>query len=530
MNVTETGVGTTGLSCPSDGFCAIADDSGDVITSADPSSPEPTWSTAHVDIEPVSRGAKRSLTEPASVPIEGIACPSTTLCVAIDSKGNVLSSTKPGGGAAAWHRENLDTPNQFDAISCAPGSTFCAAVDMEGRLFVSGDAGGGASTWRSAKLGAGAAPPDYTNIFWGISCPTVGFCMAFTSESQIFTSTEPANPASWRRTAGGPLTLPPFTPFAGATAQSTNAARASGAGTGVSVNGENIMSCPSTSFCAIPGFSAYEIWTTDDPTDGAATWHGAHPPQFVEGGENTVTSVGCATAQFCVAGTWLGEGLVSKDPGGDASAWPARLAPATIPPAPNELPVTHVSLKGTIRPRLAGASLYGNIFKEKTKLRFTVTAPYPMHPVSSLLVMGTLDKYMSVPGGFHERLNGFTISRSRRKLVKGIRVFSKGRKIPFTVKPQSDEGISITLKRPATPIKVTVSSPALALSYHALRAISHRRQAAVQMFVHPSDEVGGGNEHGYFPRFKTKVRILKARTGHRRHHHPRRGHRRHKSS
>ena len=250
-----------------------------------------------------------------------------------------------------------------------------------------------------------------------------------------------------------------------------------------------------------------------------------------EGGENTVTwSAVRLTARLCVAGISLGEGLVSEDPGGDASAWPARLAPATIPPAPDELPVTHVSLKGTIRPRLAGASLYGNIFREKAKLRFTVTAPYPMHPVSSLFVMGTLDKYMSVPGGFHERLNGFTISRSRRKLVKSIRVSSKGRKIPLTVKPQSGEGMTITLKRPATPIKVTVSSPALALSYHALRAISHRGQAAVQMFVHPSDEVGGGNEHGYFPRFKTKVRILKAKTGHRRHHHPRRRHRRHKSS
>ena len=255
MNVTETGVGTTGLSCPSDGFCAIADYSGDVITSADPSSPEPTWSTAHVDIEPVSRGAKRSLTEPASVPIEGIACPSTTLCVAIDSKGNVLSSTKPGGGAAAWHRENLDAPNQFDAISCAPGSTFCAAVDMEGRLFVSDARGWWRVDLALGEVGSWRGPAGLHEHLLGHSCPTVGFCMAFTSESQIFTSTEPANPAFLAadcRRATHAATLHTLCRSDRPKYERGTRIRR---GDGRRVDGENIMSCPSTSFCAIPGFS-----------------------------------------------------------------------------------------------------------------------------------------------------------------------------------------------------------------------------------------------------------------------------------
>jgi hypothetical protein len=530
MDITEENDGATGLSCPSAEFCAVVDSRGDVITSADPSSPVPSWRTAHVDIEPVSPGAGVALNGPGSIGIEGISCPSTTLCVAVDSDGNVITSTEPGGGAAAWRREDLDEANQFDAVTCAPGSTFCAAVDMEGRLFVSGDPAGGASTWRSAKLDAGATGSDYTDIFWGISCPTAGFCMASTSESRIFTSTEPANPASWRPTSGGPLTPPPFVPVAEVTARSTTAAHASDASSSVATDGENIMSCPSTSLCAIPGFSAYEIWTTEDPMDDAATWHGVHPPQFVVGGENDVTSVGCATAQLCVAGTWLGEGLVSEDPGGDASAWPARLAPATIPPAPDELPVTGVSLKGTIRPRFAGAPLYANDFKEKVKLGFTVTAPYPMHPVSSLFMMGVLNKYSAVPGGYHEKQNGFIVSQARKKLAKSIRVTSGGRSIPFTIEPQSDEGMNITLKEPATPITVTVSSPGLELSYQALQAIEHGRQATVQMFVHPSDEIGGGNEHGYFPRFKTRVRVLKAKPHHQRHRLHRHRHRRPSSS
>jgi hypothetical protein len=527
-NITEANIQPTAVSCPTAEFCAVATYAGDVITSPDPASAEPTWNTAHVDIDPSAKIFERFDGTAADLPIEDISCPSTGLCVAIDADGNVLTSTEPAGPAAAWRREAIDPSHQFDAIACAPGSAFCAAVDMEGRLFVSTNAPGGASTWHSAKLAAGAVGLDYTDMFWGISCPTTGYCMAYTSQSEIFSSTEPANPASWQPQASGPADSSFLAAsLADAKVGPEPTAHASGASSGVGVDGQNDMSCPTILLCAIPGFSAYEIWTTTDPTDRQATWHGAHPPQFVEGGENTVTAVSCATAQFCVAGTWLGEGLVSTDPTGDGNAWPARIAPVPVfPPQADELSVSGVSLGGWIRPRYVGARYFGSYYTEKAKLKFTVTAPHPMHPVANLFLLGSLSSGMSIPGGFHEMLNGLIVSESNGKLAKSIRITSEGERLPFAVKYQEEDGMTIVLKKPAPSITVTIASPGLTLGSQALEVLERHKQPTVQFSIAASDEVGGGGEHGVFPKIKTKIHILK--TKHRYHvHRPHRG--RHKS-
>jgi hypothetical protein len=527
-NVTEANIEPTEISCPTAEFCAVSTYAGDVITSPDPASAEPIWNTAHVDVDNSTNIFERFDGTAADSPIEGIACPTTGLCVAIDAAGNVLTSTEPAGPAAAWRVESIDPGHQFDAIACAPGSAFCAAVDMEGRLFVSTDAPGGASTWRSAKLSAGATSSDYTDMFWGISCPTTSFCMAYTSQSEIFSSGEPANPASWQVQASGPADSSFLAAsLADAGAASGPAAHASGASTSVGVDGQNVMSCPTTSLCAIPGFSAYGMWTTTDPTDRQSTWNTARLPQFVEGGENTVTRVSCASAQFCVAGTWVGEGLVSTNPTGDGSAWPTRIAPIpTFPPQADTLTVSDVSLGGWIRPKYIGSAFIGDYYKENAKLKFDVAAPRPMHPVAGLFLLASLSNAMNIPGGFHEKLNGLYFSESKGKLAKGIHITAEGKKVPFAVKYESLNGIEIVLKKPAPSILVTISSPGLSLGSEALELLEHHKRPTVQFSIAASDEVGGGGEHGVYPKVKAKVQILKAkhrfhshRRRHRGHHH-----------
>jgi hypothetical protein len=93
-DVSDEGIEMDGVSCPSTSFCAIVDYDGDVITSTEPAVPT-AWSTAHVDFTLEPRGFSPFRGPPESVPIEGISCPSTTLCVAVDSAGNVLTSTEP---------------------------------------------------------------------------------------------------------------------------------------------------------------------------------------------------------------------------------------------------------------------------------------------------------------------------------------------------------------------------------------------------------------------------------------------------
>lgn len=42
-----------------------------------------------------------------SAELTGVACPSSGLCVAVDSYGNVVTTTNPTGGASAWTTQNV---------------------------------------------------------------------------------------------------------------------------------------------------------------------------------------------------------------------------------------------------------------------------------------------------------------------------------------------------------------------------------------------------------------------------------------
>ena len=82
-------------SCPSASMCVAVDGprdamdaAGDVVTSTNPSGGAAAWTVAHVDT--------------GSNNIFGISCPSVSLCVAVDSAGNVLASANPTGGAVEW--------------------------------------------------------------------------------------------------------------------------------------------------------------------------------------------------------------------------------------------------------------------------------------------------------------------------------------------------------------------------------------------------------------------------------------------
>ena len=136
--------GILGLSCPSAGFCVAVDESGDIATLSNPGAQSPEWQVVHVDGNLDTRAAGGFDDGTENREREGVSCPSPSLCVAVDDRGNLLASTAPAGGASAWHIFNVDGRTQLDAISCAPATTFCAAVDSEGRLLVSGQAGAGA--------------------------------------------------------------------------------------------------------------------------------------------------------------------------------------------------------------------------------------------------------------------------------------------------------------------------------------------------------------------------------------------------
>src|SRR5438094_8502584 len=99
------GVGLVGVSCVSSGLCVVADDDGNVVTSTNPTGGPSAWTVTNVDVSvgPNSSGPR----------LTGVSCPTGDLCVAVDSDGTIITSTKPTGGATAWKALHVGGANDL---------------------------------------------------------------------------------------------------------------------------------------------------------------------------------------------------------------------------------------------------------------------------------------------------------------------------------------------------------------------------------------------------------------------------------
>jgi len=117
-----SGFGYAGLrdiSCPSAHLCAAAaGPSGELLTSTNPSGGRAAW-----------RGAAISpgLNENIAGELDFVACAFTTLCVAADNLGHVYTSTHPTGPVSAWRAASFELAD----VSC-PSSSLCVAIEGGG--------------------------------------------------------------------------------------------------------------------------------------------------------------------------------------------------------------------------------------------------------------------------------------------------------------------------------------------------------------------------------------------------------------
>jgi hypothetical protein len=88
--------------------------------------------------------------------LTAVTCINTTTCIALDSTGNLLSSTANGLGPAAPSAWTAPAPigfvgngGGFTAISCPDGLGFCAAFDSNGNVFYSNDPLSSPPTWKT---------------------------------------------------------------------------------------------------------------------------------------------------------------------------------------------------------------------------------------------------------------------------------------------------------------------------------------------------------------------------------------------
>jgi hypothetical protein len=175
----------TAVACPTESLCVAVDGAGGVVTSTDPFTAHAGWSTADID---------------AAAPLEAVSCPSAALCVAVDAFGRVLTSTDPPGGSQAWTSVAIDDTytsqgesSGLTAVSC-PTTSLCVAADTAGNIVSSTDPTGGSAEWTVWSV-----DPDSSGIT-SVSCASASMCVA-ADGAHVMSSTDPSGGlADWNVT------------------------------------------------------------------------------------------------------------------------------------------------------------------------------------------------------------------------------------------------------------------------------------------------------------------------------------------
>jgi hypothetical protein len=249
--------GLNEISCPTAGFCVASDGlSGDVLVSTDPTGGAGAWSTANI-VNPVGDG------------IVGLTCPSSGLCVAVDSQGNVFTTTDPTAGAGAWLSGPINPGNTFDDVSCA-GSSLCLAVGAG--ISASANPAAGSSTWRTSTALA-ALSAD--------ACPTTKLCVVGDQNGNAYASTDPTGGPSTYKETENIDTEHPFQPITG-------------------------ISCQANGDCVVVGLSGDAV-TTANPSGGAKAWSS----KTIDSSTG-LTDVSCPTADLCVAADQTGDVVIGR--------------------------------------------------------------------------------------------------------------------------------------------------------------------------------------------------------------------------
>ncbi len=340
------------------------------------------------------------------LPILGISCPSTKLCVAVGELDHIVSSTNPTGGTSAWHQAQpvgeaetdchahwvppcRDPTNRtLRSVSC-PSVGLCFAVTGEGYVYSSTNPTGSGDDWRVADVDG----TDRDTHLFSVSCPTTSLCVAVSGErytaGKILTSTDPTGgAAAWnvaqldetldfRGVSCGTPTLCVATAQQGRLLVSTDPTGGPAAWTELGTPGGpgdlQGVSCAATVLC-VTGNAGGNILSSTNPTS-LSSWREADGGPSVQ-----VTGVSCLPTRQCVAVDNNGDVLISNDPTRGRSSWSqTQLIPYVQPPSELDQPLNAlfgVSCVSVSFCALVGAD--GQIFTSTDP--FAVTSEAPSKP------------------------------------------------------------------------------------------------------------------------------------------------------
>lgn len=277
-----------GVSCVGESLCVAVGGNGKILTSSTPAAGRAAWTQTEVEpIPPLPPGSSSSEHD-----IRSVACAASTMCVAADNNGNILSSAAPTGGAGAWHVVNVNGPYRLTASAC-PTQSLCLVGDESGDIFLSTEPLGGGTAWSKVHVDG---PSSYE--ITAISCATESLCVATDAGGNVLTSTAPtAGAGSW-------VIAHIETP---STLMGNNARSLLSA------------SCPSVSICVLTDRLGSVIWSTN-PVGG--------PWNFTQVAGGDLLSVACANTSLCVALEYYGF-WGTATPMGPPASWSMSRAAAT---------------------------------------------------------------------------------------------------------------------------------------------------------------------------------------------------------
>jgi hypothetical protein len=227
------------LSCPTTSFCAGATDFG-VFTTTDPTGGAAAWTFTPLTQPPTPQGIDQQLGP--------VSCASASFCAVVSNvesatnpAGTILTSTNPTGGPAAWTASYRSTQD-LDGLSCPSTSLCVTTTGTTNEVTTSSNPATTQPTWTSAALsvpsavvtcqtdslcllqdgsgnelltstnptaGASAWSPVLTATNQGLrqpSCASASLCVAIgdtqkdNGKVNLYTSTNPTAPGSWRAT------------------------------------------------------------------------------------------------------------------------------------------------------------------------------------------------------------------------------------------------------------------------------------------------------------------------------------------
>ncbi len=176
--------GLTGVSCPSASLC-VAVGSGVIAVSTNPSRDLKAWRELRLPDPHDPYGEKVDN-------LTAVSCPSERLCVAVDDRGNVLTSTDPTGGPRTWAKRHVDRRGgRLTAVSC-PSASLCVAVDVHGNALASTEPAR-PGTWIANYVDRGADHiTGRQTSLTGVSCPSLSLCVVVDSAGNVVTGSAPA--------------------------------------------------------------------------------------------------------------------------------------------------------------------------------------------------------------------------------------------------------------------------------------------------------------------------------------------------